>query len=464
MAETTAHRVVESEPWKDRSKLKKPTNAEAILFSLAVIVSSLGIAFFRDEQISYFFLLPLLFFTVWGLRSPGSVTVVLLTAFLGSLIVASLSGAVAVLAIVVGVGSLSWLLTVSGRPYAAALPIAVALAFWIVTRDVTMTLLSVSFLPSAILLSIATVTHQRRTTAICFAIGGLLVSVLVGLALFFYAACGTLELSAIKEYLEGTRAWLLDLMLGARDTFLDAMRESLIAEGMSDAETGATLGRFSELLTPALLEEVIFLFFSILPALCVMAASVVAFEAQIFLNVSYYRTGRREVLTLQASVFSMSIVSAVIYVVGFLLTMFIDTTVPVGATIQNVTLMLLPGFCVMGWGAILGALRTAKGGQRAFLILLLLFTVCCSGLSVLYFLALWGAYAAIMTALHMNMAEKLFEMGKAAQDRENRESNENSNGDSNGSSNENSKGDSNENSNEASNEASDRDSDGRGDE
>jgi len=399
------------DPWKERDQLPRISRTEQILACVAVLVSSLGLSFFANEQISFFFLLPLLFFTVSAMRAPGSVTLVLLTALAASVLVGSLSGATALLAVVVGVGSLSWLFSVTARPYAAALPLLAALGIYLFSRDLIMSALSLSFLPAAALLAIATVTGQRRTTAICFAIGGFLLSIAAGLGAFFWNACGSLEPSAIAQYLENTRAWLLEGTLSVRDTFISTMRESLVAEGIAAEQIEETVTRFGEFLSPALLEEVIALLFSILPSLIVIACSIAAFEAQLYLNLSFFRTGWREVLTLHSSMFSMSVVSSVIYIVGFMLTMFIDTSSLFGAAVQNVTLMLIPGFCVMGWGAVLGALRTSRGGQRFFLILLLVFSVCCAGVSIVYFLALWGAYAAIMTALRMSMAEKLREMG-----------------------------------------------------
>ncbi len=405
-----------AEPWKKRDALPKLRHADILLACLAVLVSAFGICFYGNEKIAYILLIPLLVLAVWGLRSPGSVTAVLLTALLSSVLFASLAGATVLLSLVLGIGSLAWLFTVTARPYAAALPPAAALGVFLLTNDLATAALALSFLPGAALLAVATVTHQRRTTAICFCIGGILLSLCIGLGAFFLQTLGTLDFSKISEYLDGVRASLTADMLSLRDTFIEALRESAGTDSAAAAQVEETVKTFEELLSPAVFEEVVAIFFSILPALAVIASSVVAFGAQLYLNHSYYRTGWKEVLTLRASVFSMSGVASVIYVVGFLLSMFINTGAVLGAAVQNITLMLLPGFCVMGWGALLAAWRQAKGGYRAFLILLLVFSACCAGFSSLYFLALWGAYATLMTLLHLKMAQKLSGMGGSGQD------------------------------------------------
>ena len=401
------------EPWKNRGALPSLRRADILLSCLAVLVSSFGICFFLDERISYILLLPLLVLTVWSLRSPGSVTLVLLTSLLSSVIFASLSGAVVVLSLVVGIGSLAWLFTVSARPYAAALPFVSGIAVWLLTTSLPLAVLSLVILPAAALLAVATVTHQRRTTAICFCIGGLLLTILTGACVILLQTLGTLELSRITEYFDTLRTSFASELVSLRDAFVAALRESASGDAAALAEIEASVTAIEETLTPAMLEAIVALFFSIIPALAVIVCSVIAFEAQLYLNITYYRTGWKDVLTLRATVFSMSAVASVIYAVGFLLTMLVDTTTVFGAALQNVTLMLLPGFCVMGWGALRAALRTSKGGRRVFLILLVVFSTCCTGFSVFYFLALFGAYATLMTLLHLNVMKKLSGPGRS---------------------------------------------------
>lgn len=400
-----------AEPWKKRELLPVPRRAELVLCALAVLVSAFGLSFFADERIAYILLLPLLVFTVWGVRAPGAVTVTLLAALLCSVLFASLGGATLLLSLVTGISCLAYLFCVTARPYAAALPLAAAVGVFLLTNDLFMTAMAVSFLPAAILLSVATVTHQRRTTAICFCIGGILLSLLIGIAVFLYQTLGTLELEAVKQYFESVRAALSAQLLSVRDAFIETLRESAKAGTATAEQVAQTVASMEEALSAAVIEELVALFFSILPALAVIAASVVAFLSQQALSLTFYRTGMKEVLTLRASVFSMSGTASVIYVVGFFLSMFINTGEVVGAAVQNITLMLLPGFCVMGWGALRASWRNSKGGRRILLVVPVVMLACCAGLSSLYFLALWGAYVTLMTMLHLKMLQKLSQSG-----------------------------------------------------
>ena len=132
---------------------------------------------------------------------------------------------------------------------------------------------------------------------------------------------------------------------------------------------------------------------------------------------TYLSTGWRQVLTRNFCVFTMSVTASVLYYVSFLFTLFANASSLLGATMQNVCLMLLPGFCVLGAWSLMARIRLSRGGARAFWILLCVSFVCCAGYSVLYFLALWGANATITVAMRNRMLQKLKENGIDPNDR-----------------------------------------------
>ena len=160
-------------------------------------------------------------------------------------------------------------------------------------------------------------------------------------------------------------------------------------------------------MSDAVLSEVLTLFFAILPALAVMLASVVGFEAQLLLSHCYFYRGWRQVLTADATVFSMSVTSAVLYILTFIGSVLLGVSSVFGAALQNMCMILLPGLCVMGVGAIKGMLRTSRGASRFFIVAICLGSFFCAGFSALYFLALWGAYSVILAAIGKRMLEKL---------------------------------------------------------
>ncbi len=396
-----------TEPWRERDKLPRPRPSDLLLSGGAVLVSSLSVLFATNEQVSFFSLLLLCGFGVLGMRRGKDLLLLLLGALAASLFVGSLSGASVFLGLVIGTGSLAFLFTVTARPYAAILPIAVAVGAYFAQGDLMAALLSLAILPAGALLAAATLTHQRRTTAICFSIGGLLISLGAILALLLFRACGTLELGAITAYLEELREILSETLILIRDEFLVYMQEALVAEGAAEAEITSTLESLRQTMSDEVITEVLSLFYSILPALAVVLCAVISFEAQLLLSHYYFYRGWRMVLTSDSTVFNMSIPAAVLYLVSFLCTVFFGATSIFGAAMQNLCLMLLPGFCVVGVGAVLGMLHSSRGGARVFLLITCCAAFCCAGFSLLYFVALWGAYTAILSALGKHMMEKL---------------------------------------------------------
>lgn len=399
------------EPWKHRDKLPATSVSDVLLLGAAVLVSSLALLFCTSEEISFVALLLLCAFGVLGMRRGKDLLLLLLCALGASLITGSLGGASALLSLVIGTASLAFLFTVTARPYVSLIPLCVSCVAFLVTRDAMAAVLPSAILPSGALLAVATLTHQRRTTAICFSIGGLLVSLGAVLAILLYRACGSLELGTVTAYLESTRAALIGDLKLIRDGFIAYMEESLVAESASAAEITRTLESLKATMSDAALTETVHVLYSILPAMAAVLCSVISFEAQLLLSHYYFYRGRRAVLTPASTVFVMSVPAAVIYVLTFVSSVFLGTASVLGAAAQNLCLMLLPGFCVVGVGAVLGMLRASRGGSRVLVLFLALAALCCAGFSALYFLALWGAYSTILGALGRHVMNKLRDRG-----------------------------------------------------
>ena len=77
------------------------------------------------------------------------------------------------------------------------------------------------------------------------------------------------------------------------------------------------------------------------------------------------------------------------------------------AGIAGVLLLLLPALSLTGVNVVLYNARHAKGGFGKASVLLLAAVVCCMGVSSLYFLALWGAYVIVSSALHKKIMQKM---------------------------------------------------------
>ena len=99
--------------------------------------------------------------------------------------------------------------------------------------------------------------------------------------------------------------------------------------------------------------------------------------------------------------------AGLIYFICFLIMLFANKQSVFVMAIYNMFLILLPGLCLTGVNIILQSARRARGWIGVASILLLVAAVCCMGLSSLYFVALWGAYATITAALHQKIIEKM---------------------------------------------------------
>ena len=134
----------------------------------------------------------------------------------------------------------------------------------------------------------------------------------------------------------------------------------------------------------------------------------------------YLNTGWKQVLTRRAVAFTMSVSAAILYDVGFFSTIFFGAGSLLGAAMQNLCLMLMPGFCVIGWGTLLGTLHRSKGGARILWLVLFATLICFAGALSPFLLALWGTNAVIMAAIHLRMLKKMSEtLGKSDSEDEN---------------------------------------------
>ncbi len=393
-------------PWEKRVEFSRVKGAHIAAAMLVVALCALELACFAFEALAWIVLPVLFVYTVITVRSPGAVAVILVTAVgITFLTGTPIFGAVA-LSLIVGTGSLAWLLTVKRPPYLALMiPVAMCLVGWIITRDVYVSLLALAFLPAAILLAHATVTDRGRTSAILFAEGGLLISVIALIAVVIYRMYGSLDWSVITRAVEETRGYFLYVFLTLREEMILAV-ETTAAEGAP-----AMIENLNAVLSTSNITMVISLLFNLIPALLAVGCSVIAFEAHLVLEMTYLSTGWKQVLTRNFCVFTMSVTASILYYVSFLITMFVDGTTVFGAVMQNICLILLPGFCVLGAWSLLARIRSTKGGGKIFWILIAVSFVCCAGMSALYFLALWGANTTVMIAMRRRMIQKMHEAG-----------------------------------------------------
>ncbi len=393
-------------PWKNRGALPSIPPIRRILAALVITLSAAALPLCTSESVSIAVLALLFAYTVWVGRAPGPITLILLTAVAATFFFGSFSVGVVLLALIVGSATLAWLLTSLDSPIrylALLLPLvggAVSLPF---VTDWRMACLSVVFLPAGLFLAVATLRGARRTSAICAVSGGLLLVVAAALFLHLWQTCGSLNREAIVAYIGGLRNGLAEELFSLRDQLLEIAKQD-------GTEQGAALYQsISETMTDESLTSLVQAFFNLIPAFAVILCNIIAFEAQYFLNLTYQTSGWRAVLTRESCLFSMSFSAAILYTVSFVMTIFVPDGSLLFAVVQNLSLILLPGFCVIGLGALLPMISGARGGLRVALILGLGALFCCSTMTALYILAIWGAYLTLTLPLRLKMMQKMME-------------------------------------------------------
>ena len=393
-------------PWRDRSALPTVELKYRVVAAIACFVCALAIPMAFDALVAPFLTAALFAAVVFFARTRKNLLLPLISAVILSLLF-GVSGAAIFLAAVLGTALTAYLITVQPRGYACAvLPLLALAAAYLWTRDFWISLLALSFLPAAILLAVATLAGKRRTTAICFALGGWLITALVMLAVVLYRIYGKLDAEVIQTSIDALRAWFVQQMMPLREIFA-AMQE---VEADAQNEWIGELYRLAA--TPEAWNQLVTQVFQILlgvtPALIAVCCSIIAFEAQSFLNATYQRTGLSDVLTLEATAFTMSVTAAVLYGLSFLLTLTVPESSMASVVMQNLSLMLMPGFCVIGVRDIAQAFARARGNTRVLLILLFAAFFCCgaSG-SILYLLAMWGAYGTLTRMLRRKLMDKM---------------------------------------------------------
>lgn len=396
--------VDSNNPWAEPSSLPPVKKSFTAVTALAFFLCSCCLALCCYEWGVVLLLVSLFAYVVYAAHSPKVAAWVLSGAVLITTLTATLAVGAIFLAMAVGCMSGAFLLTTVKRiPMATVLVIplaAVALSFAL-TQSPALSLLSVAFVPAAILLALATRLHHARTSALCFAIGGFLLTAVIAVLVLVYKATGSLNRSALQSFAELCRNGLFDYLVGIRTELL-----SLLSEADSGEEMQKMYNELSTTLSDEAIRGAISSLFNLLPALITVAASIIAFLSQILLLAAYHTAGLEKVLTPKARMLTVSATAAIIYLVCFLLMFFLPNGMAL-AVVQNIALILSPILLLVGVQTLLGMIAKAKGGMKIFLILAIVAMLCCYSGGVFLLLAAWGAYSRIAALIQQKIYEKM---------------------------------------------------------
>ncbi len=390
-------------PWQRRGEL--PRIAPGRLVGAAAVgvlcALSLGALPLFSNLLPMLLLVVLSAYVVISVRHPGTVAFLLIAVFAVSLFAGYLITAY-LLALVVGIGSLSWLITVTKKGYLfLLLPPVAALALLILTGDPLLSARVLLPLPAGALMAYATCREKGRTTVVVYAQLGLLLSLVIAAMCVVYQMTGAVTPTAISTVLETLRASSLEGLIALREEVIGLLQGSLSnASGEDPAELVQSL---QTSFNDTFLGQLVSLAFNLAPGIAAMLCGVVAFLSQMYLCGAYYACGWRRVLTPSSCTFTMSVSAAVIYFIGFLFVLFDSSGSMPAVVMENLCLVLLPGLCVIGVASFRYRLHASKGGTKVFWAVILFLLVCCSGASAFFLLGLWGSNTVVMQAINKRL-------------------------------------------------------------
>lgn len=356
-------------------------------------------------------MLALFAYVVIAVRNIGAVIQLLLTSILVTLLTFLPICGAAVLALMLGAGTLAWLFMV--LPKYKWLPtllliVAYGLGFLVTSNPVT-PLLSLAFVPAAALMAWAHARDLGRTSTVLHAFLGFVIAVLATLCVILWRAYGAINYDVLMRFVNELKQLFVTIGTEAGKI----LWESIEATSAQTAIPVESLEKLRELYAQAFSESTLRtladMIMGLTPALIAVPALIVSYLSNVVLLRKYYNTEWRSHMTPAACTLTVSPASGVIYFVCLLIVMFVSKQSVFLMAVTNMCFILMPGLCLTGVNVILHSAKQARGWVGVVSILFFVAVICCMGLSSLYFVALWGAYTTISVALHQKIMEKMKE-------------------------------------------------------
>jgi hypothetical protein len=356
-------------------------------------------------------MLALFAYVVIAVRNIGAVIQLLLTSILVTLLTFLPICGAAVLALMLGAGTLAWLFMV--LPKYKWLPttlliVAYALGFLVTSNPVT-PLLSLAFVPAAALMAWAHARDLGRTSTVLHAFLGFVIAMLATLCVILWRAYGAINYDVLMRFVNELKQLFVTIGTEAGKM----LWESIEATSAQTAIPVESLEKLRELYAQAFSESTLRtladMIMGLTPALIAVPALIVSYLSNVVLLRKYYNTEWRSHMTPAACTLTVSPASGVIYFVCLLIVMFVSKQSVFLMAVTNMCFILMPGLCLTGVNVILHSAKQARGWMGVVSILFFVAVICCMGLSSLYFVALWGAYTTISVALHQKIMEKMKE-------------------------------------------------------
>ena len=290
---------------------------------------------------------------------------------------------------VIGAGAL--LLSVTSRQQAPFFPLVLLGAYavsLVVCRDAVFALLCLLPYPAAAALALGTRSSAAkedgltRVGVICATSLALGLSITLAAYVALDRMLGGLTLNALHEWIEGIRTSLISMLVSLKDT----LPEGTLATDALDTET------VTNIVNSAL---------NILPGALVVALNVAVTLSQLILHAALTTFGHGASLTERVRVFRMSIVSAVIFLLGYIVALVASgggSSTLVGVVAENLVTILQPGLALCGLlRLVAGFGRRVASGRGGCIVFLLI--IPCLFLSVPVVLAIYESISSVIAPI-----------------------------------------------------------------
>ena len=295
-----------------------------------------------------------------------------------------------ILALVTGTGTYAWLISYSGSPYLAIIPVLAYSVTTVVTKNWFGSLLAAVFVIPALIMAHSFKVKAGRLSSLCRVSASFLAVIAAGVLFAMLYFLGEIRPDVIKDYVSD---------------FSD-----LLTSMFSELEIELMNGQIETLFSPEDAANMASRIVTVLPAVVVLIFNVAAFFAQrLFFSLARTTMGDGE-FTNEMLAFIVSPGAGIVFVLSSLISMFTNAT-PTGYAVdtvcQNLFIILLPPLLGMGFMYFFARMAEKRRlpGPLMIVAISLLFFI---NLRIaLMLVACFGAYASVAVPLAAFMRSKM---------------------------------------------------------
>ena len=348
-------------------------------------------------------------YTVVAVRNVGAVIQLLLVSIIATVLTFLPIVGAAVLALMLGTGTLAWLfMTLPKYKWAPVCILILAYGMGaLITSNLVAPLLAFAFVPAAALMAWAHARDLGRTSTVLHALLGFILVVLATLCTVLWRSYGSVNYDSLMRLINGTKDLFVAVGGEVGNLLWESLESASVQSSLSQESLEQLRESFNQIFGESSLRSIADTVMGLAPALIIAPSLIISYLSDVVLLRKYYNTEWRSRMTPAACALTIGPATGLVYFVCFLVVMFANEQNVFVMTMYNMCLVLLPGLCLTGVNVILQNARHTRGWVGKASVLLLILAVCCIGFSSFYFVALWGAYATIAAALQQKIMQKM---------------------------------------------------------